>query len=352
MGRGPEYDAATRARWGHEAATSSVAVARRLSGIPKSTISNWKRIAEQGGNFETKGRSGRPQELTKCKATWIAKEMVKNRARRMASPKKIATILSARDPNITEYKVRQAMKLDHLKRSQAAEKPMLQPQDMSKRLQYAKEAIKINWRRIVATDEKPLRMNRTNRPYITRRAGERLHKDCLAPKIPNQQTMQVWGGIFYGGRTDLVWFDCSYSKSKNKRVTGEIYVDQVYEAVLSPLWQHLRGARRGYLLLEDGAPIHRDARTQQRRQELGIDKLLHPPYSPDLNPIENVWAILEHLLDKVRNGPNPPKTLDELWKAAEKCWWSIPQEKIDNILGSWEKRMQAVIDAEGGHIDY
>ena len=50
--------------------------------------------------------------------------------------------------------------------------------------------------------------------------------------------------------------------------------------------------------------------------------------SPDLNPIENLWAILKQQL---RNEYEfPPRNLDELWEKIEKQWYAIPLEVRKN----------------------
>ena len=56
----------------------------------------------------------------------------------------------------------------------------------------------------------------------------------------------------------------------------------------------------------------------------------HPPNSPDLNPIENVWRIL-----KARVKLHFPKTLMELREAIEEEWKLISLDEINEcILGS------------------
>jgi transposase len=47
------------------------------------------------------------------------------------------------------------------------------------------------------------------------------------------------------------------------------------------------------LVVEDGAPCHSCKLAREARTKLGISSLIHPPSSPDLNPIENVWSLLK-----------------------------------------------------------
>lgn len=46
--------------------------------------------------------------------------------------------------------------------------------------------------------------------------------------------------------------------------------------------------------MQDGAPFHGSKRTKNYLDEKDIDVLEWPGYSPDLNPIENVWAWLKN----------------------------------------------------------
>ena len=55
-----------------------------------------------------------------------------------------------------------------------------------------------------------------------------------------------------------------------------------------------------------------------------------PPYSPDLNVIEQVWALL-----KVRTSNYHPSNVDELKIATQKAWDSITQNEINVFCRSY-----------------
>lgn len=52
------------------------------------------------------------------------------------------------------------------------------------------------------------------------------------------------------------------------------------------------------VLVLDNAPFHKSVKTKELVEKAGCHLLFLPPYSPDLNPIENFWAVLKA---KVRN---------------------------------------------------
>jgi transposase len=47
-----------------------------------------------------------------------------------------------------------------------------------------------------------------------------------------------------------------------------------------------------YVIL-DNASFHKSLKTKELIESVGAHVLFLPPYSPDLNPIENYWALLK-----------------------------------------------------------
>ena len=72
-------------------------------------------------------------------------------------------------------------------------------------------------------------------------------------------------------------------------------------------------------------------------KELGIDVLDWPPYSPDLNVIEVIWAIMEARIEKKN-----PKSIDELKQIIIQVWESISWGTINGLINSMNKRLKAV----------
>ena len=62
---------------------------------------------------------------------------------------------------------------------------------------------------------------------------------------------------------------------------------------------------------QDKALPHKTSRAQQLFQQAGIDVMDWPPYSLDLNTIENIWSLLKKLVSQ---------TLDDLDSAIVKFW--------------------------------
>ena len=103
---------------------------------------------------------------------------------------------------------------------------------------------------------------------------------------------------------------------------------------------------------QDHAPVHTASVTEWFEQHnIQIDK--HPPYSPDLNPIEHVQVVLKQQLHKQRpdifdipGGPDAIRA--RLIEVLPKVWDSLPEQLFDNLYRNVPDRMAAVIYTKGG----
>jgi transposase len=59
--------------------------------------------------------------------------------------------------------------------------------------------------------------------------------------------------------------------------------------------------RAGQVIVMDNYCIHKTKENQQIIEEAGCKILFLPPYSPDLNPIENTWAIIKSRIRALQN---------------------------------------------------
>jgi len=75
-----------------------------------------------------------------------------------------------------------------------------------------------------------------------------------------------------------------------------------------------------------------------------INCLLWPAQSPDLNPIEHLWDVLER---QVRARNPHPKNKDELALALTEEWLNIDQTILENLVDSMPRRVDAVIKSRG-----
>ena len=63
----------------------------------------------------------------------------------------------------------------------------------------------------------------------------------------------------------------------------------------------------------------------------------------------NVW---DSLSEKVYSGRTTVFKGEELKDAIRQKWREIPQDEVQKAILSWKKRLRAICDESGGHINY
>src|SRR4051812_35129573 len=102
---------------------------------------------------------------------------------------------------------------------------------------------------------------------------------------------------------------------------------------------------RPWVFQQDGDPKHNSARVQAwlRNNVRFLANRHWPANSPDLNPMENLWAYLQQLLYA-----REPRTLAGLQRVIQQEWDTIPIEKLQNLMNSMPRRFAAVQYKRGG----
>ena len=103
--------------------------------------------------------------------------------------------------------------------------------------------------------------------------------------------------------------------------------------------------RGNWIFMQDGATSHTSKTTVQWLQSQCKFIQGWPANSPDLNPIEHLWAILKAAVYKCK-----PKTVDDLKRVLQITWDQISIQKINNLVSSFYQRLQLVINNKGESI--
>jgi transposase len=129
---------------------------------------------------------------------------------------------------------------------------------------------------------------------------------------------------------------------------------RVYQVVLDRHLPPILGL--GSIFMHDNASIHKAHIIRDWLRENGINVMDWPPYSPDLNPIENLWALLKaemyRLYPELIGAPNNTETLDLLIRCAIATWERIGEELLNRLIDTMVHRVKAIIKAEGWYTKY
>ena len=126
--------------------------------------------------------------------------------------------------------------------------------------------------------------------------GERLV--CAAPHGHYQTTTMI-AAVRLGGPRAPWLFDGA--------MDGEMFLAWVRQGLIPTL-------QSGDVVVMDNLATHKVQGVRESLEAAGVRLLYLPPYSPDFNPIENMWSKIKHILRKL--APRDAETLLQAARAA------------------------------------
>jgi hypothetical protein len=257
--------------------------------------------------------------------------------------------------------LRKALKRCGMNRAVAIPKPFLTVDHKGKRIAFCRFVSEwdiLDWCRVIFYDEAAINRGGDKRFFVTRFPSEKYLDDCLRPKFPRIPKLMIGGAISLESKGPLILFEKPMTNSKNN-VDANCYVNSVvpelkafYETQRSELQVRMgvEGSQHPDnqpLLLQDNASIHTAAQSRQALEQAGIMTIPDfPPCSPDLNPIEGVWALLKR---RVNSRIPRPTTYDSIKQAIVEEWDNLTVEDYEDMILSMPERVAACLAAEGGH---
>jgi len=101
-----------------------------------------------------------------------------------------------------------------------------------------------------------------------------------------------------------------------------------------------------YYILGDNDPKHNSAKAKQFLKNKSVMCIDFPPCSPDLNPIENIWAIYKAKIRKEKYA-----NLNDLAETALHIWDTLDMTHIHNTINSMNKRLTQIIAKKVSYIN-
>ncbi|KAI4465002.1 transposable element-related [Holotrichia oblita] len=309
-------------------------VAREV-GHSKSVVHYWInrwRTEDQNTALKTRPRSGHPPKIGPEDAGRILQHV---------SQQPFITldkIIEELNLNCCAETLRKFLHKQHIHCRRPAKKVELFPRHVADRLNFAHANLNRDWSAVIFSDE-VFSTSQDTRKLVWRANGTRFNADnVVRARQSNRISLAYWGWMFSAGPGELTRI--------NTRLDAEEYI-RILEDVLLPSVRTFYPEPHPIVLVQDNSAVHTARVVRlwfQHRDDLEV--LPWPAKSPDLNPIENLWAVMRQMWDQ-RDVPIPRNRMN-LHNHVTEIWESFRgRETCSNLVASMRERLQEVIDRNG-----
>jgi transposase len=188
------------------------------------------------------------------------------------------------------------------------------------------------WHRVIFSDEKKFNQDGPD-------GWRHYFHDVRKPEVvfPVRQgggaSLMFWGAFGYNGKSPLVCLVGNQNADDYQNTLDEY---------LAPCFDDL--AVNPCIFQQDGATIHTAGSTMQWFDDRRCRKLKHPAKSPDLNPMENLWSIVERAI-YAKN--KQYQRVADLKTAVIAAWDAISLSTLRKLVDSMPRRTIKVIESKG-----
>ena len=188
---------------------------------------------------------------------------------------------------------------------------------------YSKANPKINIIRLNEEDKKNIHSYEVNKK-----------RTFNSPKF--EVSVMVAGGISEFGLSNLVFCSGTMNNFSYKQLLLFLKRDM-------DKFKENFNLEKDLIFQQDNASCHKSKETLEAIEVIfGDNKIWWPANSPDLSPIETVWAILKRELSKKKHS-----SLDELREHTLDIWCKFPVELCKKIVGEFNSKIRICQQEEG-----
>jgi len=324
----------------------------RIEGQSRTTVASIIKhdIHPTGPRTPPVPRTGRPRIITSPKRRVVLAAIDQNRH--------IATKTLVNDHQISRRSVYRIAKSVGLRSDKEERVPEINRLDESARLTWTMLREQHDLRDYLYTDEAGFTIKDSSQDtYVFRTPQERLDRNKTHARVPRFRAVIAWGAVAYDYKPPLWILPKTFptpniypppmnppARPNGGTLNQVKYAVHVLQGRIWPMFIDMRAMGRNPVVVEDGAAPHNGEIPERIRQQLGIRRFFHPAHSPDLNAIENVWAVLKQRIEARRP---MARTRDESIVHIEEEWARIPMDVVNHACESIARRVQEVRDAGG-----
>lgn len=301
------------------------------------TIFRWVKRFSDENTLDTRYKLNchRPRKTTEQQDKEIVAEV-----QRM--PFTTTTRLNVEFRNISAQTIRRRLNENGLFHHIPARQTPLKPEHINARIQFCEENYGRDWDNIIFSDEKTFKSFNARAANLWRPANQRFNPQYVQHvRVSGRITCGLWGFITSAGPGEL----CEISARMNSEEYTSI-LEQVYLPSTRTMFEN-EAIRM--IFMQDNTRIHTSATARSWfNAHPEIELLKWPAYSPDLNPIENVWAQM------VRHWPEHHfQNRTQIIAVATELWDDLRgNDFVPKLYRSMPTRLQEVINNNGYWCSY
>ena len=322
---------------------------RRYPWIPLSTIAYTIKKEPERKLGISKPRSGRPKKLTeddKSRILYVIAEQPRVT---------YEDLLSEVSYKVKKDSIRRLLNAENMRKWRCSWRPYLDDEHAAKRLQWASRYryfTPADWARVYWSDECTVERGigiRREWTFIRPRDQPKKGECQGLPHRGKQVKQMFWAAFSATRRTGLI--PLFGDPTSERGGVNRFVIEELYRRVLPTLLPAEDG-----IFMHDNAPTHTAYVVRDALEEMEIEVMVWPPHSPDLNPIENLWALLKAEIYKIRPDLMHMKNNDEtkriLVETAQIAWQNIDMRHLEHLSETMPNRVQAIIESEGWYTPY
>jgi transposase len=270
------------------------------------TVRNYKLT----GGIKDKPRPGRPKKTSPREDRQLVK-MVKGSPKSSLRELNASWVDECGSPRASKTTISRRLLEVGLNSYKATKCPFLMEKDYKIRLDWCRERKNWSfdkWSNVIWSDESNFELfNRKNAPLVRRFKEDKLNPNYITGRVQKcGGSVGIWGCFSANGT------GCCYIY--RNRLDAEGYLN-ILEDSLIPSIDLLIDDKDFFMFQQDNAPCHKAKKVLKWFEERQISLLEWPARSPDLNPIENIWNLIDLELGKMQI-----TSLAELELALVKLW--------------------------------
>ena len=257
-------------------------------------------------------------------------------------PGKLKELYDVKD-DLPSYKAfERFLKRSNYKIVKLLKKPFVSSVNMTKRIDFAKNNIEKSpefWDKVIWSDETMVRSLPKNiEIFVKTNQTDWREKMGQNHQVQNGGFGVMFWGCFSGlGLGPIVAIEES--------LNSEAYIELLKDHLIP----EIKAVGGNVVFMQDNAPCHKSKAVIEFLRQENVTTLDWPPQSPDLNPIENLWALIKR---KLKKKFSTPKTRDQLIDQVFEVWEDIDSDLRNNLVKSMTNRLKEVLEKKGRSINY